>query len=39
MKEVVEMWAMPTHVLSKYWKESHREKPKDFLGKFLAGQD
>ena len=39
LKEVVEMWAMPTHVLSKYWKESHREKPKDFLGKFLAGQD
>merc|ERR1712165_120919 len=39
LKEVVEMWAMPTHVLSKYWKESHREKPKDFLGKFLAGHD
>lgn len=39
LKEVVEMWAMPTHVLSKYWRESHREKPKDFLGKFLAGHD
>ncbi len=38
LKEVVEVWAMPHHILGKYFGESIKERPKDFLGKFLAGE-
>jgi len=39
LKEVVEVWAQPTHIMSKHFRESHKERPKDFMSKFLAGQD
>jgi NADH dehydrogenase (ubiquinone) 1 alpha subcomplex subunit 6 len=39
LKEVVEHWAQPTHMMSKWFKEEHiEEKPQDFLSKFLSGQ-
>ncbi len=39
LKEVVEIWAQAPHIMSKHFKEAHVERPKDFMAKFLSGQD
>ncbi len=39
LKEIVEVWSQPTHIMSKHFKESHVERPKDFMSKFLSGVD
>jgi NADH dehydrogenase (ubiquinone) 1 alpha subcomplex subunit 6 len=39
LQEVVEYWAQPCHVMSKHFSEAIVEKPKDFMSKFLSGQD
>ena len=40
LKEVVEHWKQPTHIMEKWFvKETEKEKPKDFISKFLAGMD
>ncbi len=38
LKEAVEVWAQPTHIMSKHFREAHVQKPKDFMSKFLAGE-
>lgn len=39
LQEVVEMWAQAPHIMSKHFKEAIKERPKDFMSKFLSGQD
>merc|ERR1711976_142136 len=39
LKEVVEHWAQPNHIMSKHFREGVVARPKDFMSKFLAGQD
>eukprot|EP00088_Acartia_fossae_P055058 TRINITY_DN6390_c1_g1_i1.p1 TRINITY_DN6390_c1_g1~~TRINITY_DN6390_c1_g1_i1.p1 ORF type:complete len:126 (-),score=34.06 TRINITY_DN6390_c1_g1_i1:110-487(-) len=40
LKEVVEHWKQPNHIMAKWFSSSYMpEKPKDFIGKFLSGQD
>ena len=40
LKEVVEHWKQPTHIMAKWFPEDNRaEKPKDFISKFLSGQE
>ena len=39
LQEVVEKWTQGPHIMSKHFKESIEEKPKDFLSKFLQGQE
>ncbi|TRY68898.1 hypothetical protein TCAL_06837 [Tigriopus californicus] len=39
LKEVAENWAMPTHIISKFFKVTVDDRPKDFMSKFLSGQD
>ena len=39
LKEVVEIWAQSTHIMSKHFREAHKERPKDFMSKFLSGQE
>ncbi len=38
LKEVVEVWAQPNHIMSKFFREAHKERPKDFMSKFLSGE-
>ncbi|XP_043787634.1 NADH dehydrogenase [ubiquinone] 1 alpha subcomplex subunit 6 [Apis laboriosa] len=38
LQEVCAQWKPPATVLN-YWKETHEPKPKDFMSKFLSGQD
>lgn len=40
LKEMAEQWTQPSQLMSKFFKEKHiQERPKDFMSKFLAGQD
>ena len=40
LKEVVEHWKQNNHIMAKWFKEDYiEEKPKDFVGKFLAGHE
>ena len=40
LKEVVEHWKQTTHIMAKWFPEDNvAEKPKDFISKFLAGQE
>jgi len=39
LRENIEMWAYDHHIMSKFLKETHTEKPKDFMSKFLSGSD
>jgi len=39
LQEVVEKWAQTGHIMSKFFKESYEERPKDFMSKFLTGAD
>ena len=40
LKEVVEHWKQTTHIMAKWFPEDNREeKPKDFISKFLSGQE
>ena len=40
LKEVVEHWKQNNHIMAKWFKEDYiEEKPKDFIGKFLAGHE
>ena len=39
LQEVVEAWAQAPHIMSKHFKEAIKERPKDFMSKFLQGQD
>ena len=40
LKEVVEHWKQTTHIMAKWFAEDNREeKPKDFISKFLSGQE
>jgi hypothetical protein len=39
LKEVIEIWAQPHHIMSKFFREEIIERPKDFMAKFLAGND
>ena len=39
LNEAVENWAEPVHILSKYFEDNKVDKPKDFMSKFLSGQD
>ena len=38
-EEVVEAWTQAPHIMSKHFKEAIKERPKDFMSKFLQGQD
>ena len=40
LKEVVEHWKQVNHIMAKWFPEDNvAEKPKDFISKFLAGQE
>jgi len=39
LQEVAEKWAVPGHIMSKHFKEAIKERPKDFMSKFLSGSD
>eukprot|EP00093_Oithona_nana_P006170 06170.XXX_173931_174369_1 [CDS] Oithona nana genome sequencing. len=39
LQEVAEKWASSMHIMSKHFKESVKERPKDFMSKFLTGSD
>ena len=40
LKEVVEHWKQTTHIMAKWFPEDNvEEKPKDFISKFLSGQE
>merc|ERR1711983_763874 len=39
LQEVVEKWAQTGHIMSKFFRESYEERPKDFMSKFLTGSD
>jgi len=40
LKEVVEHWKQIPHIMALWFPEDNRkEKPKDFIGKFLSGQE
>merc|ERR1712241_903368 len=39
LQEVVEKWAQSGHIMSKFFRESYEERPKDFMSKFLTGSD
>jgi len=40
LKEIVEHWKQVNHIMAKWFPEDNvEEKPKDFIGKFLAGQE
>merc|ERR1712045_536787 len=39
LQEVVEIWAQSPHIMSKHFKEAIKERPKDFMSKFLSGHD
>jgi len=39
LQEVVEAWAQAPHIMSKHFKEAIKERPKDFMSKFLSGHD
>lgn len=39
LQEVVELWAANHHVLHKHFRENIVAKPKDFMSKFLSGQE
>lgn len=39
LQEVVEAWAQAPHIMSKHFKEAVKDRPKDFMGKFLSGHD
>ena len=40
LKEVVEHWKQNNHIMAKWFKEDYiEEKPKAFVGKFLAGHE
>merc|ERR1712213_301428 len=39
LREVIECWAQSGHLMSKYFKETIEERPKDFMSKFLSGRD
>ena len=40
LKEVVEHWKQTTHIMAKWFPEDNiAEKPKDFISKFLSGQE
>ena len=39
LQEVVEAWTQAPHIMSKHFKEAIKERPKDFMSKFLQGQD
>ena len=40
LKEVVEHWKQTNHIMAKWFPEDNRgEKPKDFISKFLSGQE
>jgi len=40
LQEIVEHWAEPTHIYAKWFStENAKERPKDFISKFLAGQE
>jgi len=40
LKEVVEHWKQPNHIMAKWFPEDNiEEKPKDFISKFLSGQE
>merc|ERR1711915_54288 len=40
LKEVVEHWKQPNHIMAKWFSEENvKERPKDFISKFLAGHD
>jgi len=40
LKEVVEHWKQVNHIMAKWFPEDNiEEKPKDFISKFLSGQE
>lgn len=40
LKEVVEHWKQNNHIMAKWFKEDViKEKPKDFVSKFLSGHE
>jgi len=40
LQEVVEHWKQPNHIMAKWFSEENvKEQPKDFISKFLAGQN
>ena len=39
LQEVVEAWAQAPHIMSKHFKEAIKERPKDFMSKFLTGHE
>ena len=39
LQECVEKWAQSGHIMSKFFRESYEERPKDFMSKFLTGAD
>jgi len=40
LKEVVEHWKQTCHIMAKWFPEENiAEKPKDFISKFLSGQE
>ena len=39
LQEVVEAWTQAPHIMSKHFKEAIKERPKDFMSKFLSGHD
>lgn len=38
LKEIVEIWKQKCHIMA-YWKDTIEPKPKDFLGRYLAGKE